>query len=125
YFDARGHTQRHLRLLDDAIALTAEGDHRETSILRHSLLSKRGNAYVAEGNFRSAIEMYQAALNCAPTLSRQVIVQAVIGKTYALAGNHDAATTCFRIATQLATAHNDIDGLCSVLLQQSHAAAEA
>jgi tetratricopeptide (TPR) repeat protein len=124
YFEARGHTQRHLNLLDEAIALAAEVHPSDAPHLRHHLLSKRGNACVAEGDFARAIEFYQAALDCAPNPTRQVVVQAVIGKTYALAGNHEAATHCFAIATQLAEAHYDIDGLCMVLEQQSHAAAE-
>ena len=125
YFEARGHTQRHLHLLDEAIALAAEVQLDEAPELRHHLLSKRGNACVAEGDFTGAINVYESALNCAPNVSRQVIVQGVIGKTYALAGNQDAAARCFAIATQLAEAHNDINALCTVLLQQSHAAAEA
>ena len=125
YFDARGHTQRHLHLLDEAISLTAEAHEEKDTERRHYFLGKRGNASVAEGDFAHAIEFYEAALNCAPNAARQVVVQAVIGKTHALAGNHDAATRCFTIATQIAEAHNDIDGLCGVLMQQSHAAAEA
>jgi hypothetical protein len=56
YFDARGHTQRHLSLLDEVIALTAEPDQADEE-LRHYLLSKRGNAYVAEGDYGRAVEV--------------------------------------------------------------------
>lgn len=124
YFDARGHTQQHMGLLDEAIALTVEPEFADEE-LRHYLLSKRGNTLVAEGGYDRAITVYEAALACAPSTARRITLEAVLGKTHALVEQHDAAARRFQVATQLAEAHNDIESLCTVLMQQSHAAAQA
>ncbi|GIH11053.1 hypothetical protein Rhe02_91200 [Rhizocola hellebori] len=115
YLDHHGHTLGLLRLLDDAIALAEPP-------LRHTLLAKRANAHIHRGEFRRAAEVYELALQLAPSSHRRIVMLSLIGKSLAELGEHDAAQARLDQARALAQQTGDNPGLLEVLEQMTLAA---
>jgi tetratricopeptide (TPR) repeat protein len=121
YIDKRGHGSGVLTLLDEAIEAARRSTGDSGDVL-HQFLSKRGNAYVAEGDLREAIEAYQEALRRAPNSQRRAVLLAVIGKVLAESGEHDSAHTHFAEAYAVAEASQDHLAMLQVMVQHSIAA---
>ncbi len=123
YFGARGYTKELLKLLDDAIAINGKRGEAGAET-QHYLLSQRGNAYDAMGDFPNALTTHQAALALAPNLYRRVVLLAALGSHSVDVGNQQQADDYFREATDLAEVAHDYEALSFVIGQQSYAAGQ-
>lgn len=121
YFDARGHSQDMLDLLDEAIVAVKQKGVTEHETLHH-LHCKRGNAHVNRGELAQAFEAYHAALDVAPNPTRAITLLSGIGKVCAMQEQYAEAARYFEQAHELAQAENDMEATIRVLEQQSHAA---
>jgi tetratricopeptide (TPR) repeat protein len=119
FLNAKGHPLPLLRLLDDAIAILRE---RDTPGRLHYLLSKRGNAHFHQGEFETALRVYDDALDCAPGNGRRIVLLSVIGKVLAELGRYDEADSRFAQAYALSAETSDDHGRLRVLEQHSVAA---
>ena len=120
YMDARGHTKAFRTLLDKAIQAAEQAEEQQETL--HYLLSKRANAYFDQGELDASLQMYFKALECAPNLTRQVILMGVIGKVLAKQGRYEDAKDYFERGYALASENNDEVAKIRILEQHSHAA---
>jgi tetratricopeptide (TPR) repeat protein len=120
YMDARGHTLPLLEQLDNAIDAARHMQPQPAETL-HFLLSKRGNAYVNQGNLAQAFTIYTEALELAPNPTRKAILMSVIGTVRFRQGQDDAASYLEQ-AYQIAKANQDDLALSIVLEHQGHQA---
>jgi len=104
YMDSRGHTLELLRLLDDAIQFAHS---KNLTDLLHYLLSKRGNAHYFQLEFSDAERCYREALDLAPDWYRQMVLQAVLGKTYTSLKNSSQAAAYFHKSELILEEHNN------------------
>jgi serine/threonine protein kinase/tetratricopeptide (TPR) repeat protein len=120
YMDARGHTLLLLEQLDNAIDTARQMQPQPAETL-HFLLSKRGNAYVNQGNLAQAFTIYTEALELAPNSTRKAILMSVIGTVRFRQGQDDAASYLEQ-AYQIAKSNQDDLALSIVLEHQGHQA---
>jgi serine/threonine protein kinase len=120
FMDARGHILLLLEQLDNAIDAAQKMQPQPAETL-HFLLSKRGNAYVNQGNLAQAFIIYKQALELAPNLSRKAILMSVIGTVRFRQGQDDAASYLEQ-AYQIAKSNQDDLALSIVLEHQGHQA---
>jgi tetratricopeptide (TPR) repeat protein len=120
FMDARGHTLLLLEQLDNAIDAAREMQPQPAETL-HFLLSKRGNAYVNQGNLAQAFTTYKQAFELAPNPNRKAILMSVIGTVRFRQGQDDSASYLEQ-AYQIAKSNQDDLALSIVLEHQGHQA---